>query len=315
MNAEVLEKFGGPDEFVLKNILVPDIGPSDVLIRVDYAGVGEWDIFEREGGYAEMLGIEPKFPYVLGSEGAGSVVAFGEKVSRFNVGDKVYAPGFLNPKGGFYAEYVALDSKYVFCIPDSLTLSESSVISGVGLTALRGIEDILELKQDETIMIFGASGGIGHLAVQLAKNMGARVFAVASGDDGVTMVKNLGIDDVVNGRKDDILSAASSFAPDGLDTALLTAGGEFAQKAIQCIRSDGRIAYPNGIYPEPKVPFGIRAIGYNGDPDHEIMRRLNNYIKLGNLTAHIYQTFLLKDACDAHLALNNHYLGKLCLKV
>ncbi|WP_245544994.1 NADP-dependent oxidoreductase [Lentibacillus jeotgali] len=242
-------------------------------------------------------------------------MALGEKVSSFKVGDKVYAPGFLNPKGGFYAEYVALDSKYVFCIPDNLTLSEAGVISGVGLTALRGLEDILELEQDETIMIFGASGGIGHLSVQLAKNMGARVFAIASGDDGVTMVKNLGVDDVVNGRKDDILSAASTFAPNGFDAALLTAGGEFAQKSIRNIRSNGRIAYPNGIFPEPEVASGIRSIGYNGDPDHEVMCRLNKYIKLWNLTAHIDQTFLLKDARDAHLALNNHYLGKLCLNI
>lgn len=255
MKAAILEKFGGPDELGLKEIPMPDIGPNDVLIQIDYAGIGEWDIFEREGGYTEMLGIESNFPYVLGSESAGSIVALGEKVTTFNIGNKVYAPGFLNPKGGFYAEYVAIDSEYVFQIPENLTLSEAGVITGVGITALRGLEDILKIKQDETILVFGASGGIGHLSVQLAKNMGARVFAVASGDDGVAMVKKLGIDDVIDGYKDDILSAAHLFAPSGFDAALITAGGEFAQKAVQCVRSNGRVAYPNGVQAEPRGRF------------------------------------------------------------
>jgi NADPH:quinone reductase-like Zn-dependent oxidoreductase len=253
MKAVVLDRFGGPEELAMRNIPVPDIGSNELLIRVEYAGVGEWDIFEREGGYAETLGTKPEFPYILGSEGAGSVAALGENVRGFNIGDRVYASGFLNPKGGFYAEYVALDSKNVSCIPDSITIQEAGTISGAGLTALRGLDDVLKLEQGESIMIFGAGGGVGHLAVQLARNMGARVFAVASGEDGVAMVKKLGIDAAVNGRKDDISLAASSFAPDGLDAALLTAGGEIAEIAIQCVRTGGRVAYPNGIYPTSRT--------------------------------------------------------------
>ena len=84
------------------------------------------------------------------------------------------------------------------------------------MTALRGLDDTLALKPAESVMIFGASGGIGHLAVQLAKRMGARVFAVASGSDGVALVKRLGADAVVDGHKEDIVAAARQFAPDGL---------------------------------------------------------------------------------------------------
>jgi NADPH:quinone reductase-like Zn-dependent oxidoreductase len=315
MKSVVLDRFGDFDELVLRDIDAPNIGSRDVLIRVEYAGIGQWDIFEREGGYAEMLNIEPKFPYILGSEGAGTVVAIGENVIGVNIGDKVYAPGFLNPKGGFYAEYVAVDYQYVSCIHDNMTIQEASVISGVGITALRGLEDILELKKDELIMIFGASGGVGHLAVQLAKIMGARVFAVASGVDGVDMLKNLGVDSVVDGRKDDILYAASKFAPEGFDAALITAGGEAVNSFVQHIRKGGRIAYPNGIYPIPQIRPDIRLNGYNGDPDPEIIHRLSNYINSGRLRVHIDQVFLLEDASKAHLALKNHYLGKLCLQV
>lgn len=315
MKAVVLHRFGGKEELRLQEIDVPKIGPEDVLIQLAYAGVGEWDAFERQGGYAEMLGLNPVFPYILGSEGSGTVVARGEKVSNVNLGDLVYAPGFLNPKGGFYAEYVAVKSQYVSRIPDGLTKQEAAVISGVGITALRGLEYVLKLQQAESIMIFGASGGVGHMAVQLAKSLGARVFAIASGQDGVAMVKKLGCDVVVNGKEGDITSMAMEFAPDGFDAALFTAAGEAANHAIGCMRTSGRVAFPHGIRPDLQIPSGIRVEGYNGKPDPEIIGRLHRYIIQDKLTVHISHTFALEDASKAHATLNSHYLGKISLQV
>lgn len=315
MKAIVIDRFGGPDELVMRDVLTPGIEDDDVLIKVEYAGVGQWDIFEREGGYDEMLGLHSEFPYILGSEGSGTIYAKGKNVDNFAIGDKVYASGFLNPKGGFYAEFVAIDSKFVSHIPESITAIEASVISGVGLTALRGLEDVLELKRDESIMILGASGGVGHLAVQLAQNMGARVFAIASGEDGVAMLKKLGVGAVVDGRKDDVLSSAREFTPEGFDTALFTAGGELADSLAQCVCTGGRIAYPNGIYPMPNTRPDIRLIGYNGEPEPEIIQRLNNWLSSGKLKVHVDEVFLLKDAYKAHLTLKDHYVGKLCFKV
>src|SRR3712207_6723554 len=117
MRAIALDTFGGVETMTLRTLPVPTVGPNEVLIRIEIAGVGEWDPFEREGGYATMLGYAPQFPYVLGSEGAGTVVAIGEHVTRFSKGDQVYALGFLNPKGGFYAEYAAVDANCVSFIP------------------------------------------------------------------------------------------------------------------------------------------------------------------------------------------------------
>lgn len=315
MRATVLHRFGGLEELIYRQIDLPEIGPEDVLIRVAYAGVGEWDAFERKGGYAEMLNMNPKFPYILGSEGSGTVVARGEKVSNVDLGEHVYAPAFLNPKGGFYAEYVAIHAKCVSRIPDGLTMQEAAVISGVGITALRGLEDVLALKQGESIMIFGASGGVGHIAVQLAKCLGARVFAIASGEDGVAMVKQLGCDAVVNGRKGDFTTKVFNFAPGGFDTALFTAGGEIANAAFNCIRKNGRIAYPHGIHPSLKTTVNFKATGYHGEPDPEIIDRLHRYIAVNKLSAHISHNFALRDAHEAHAVLNNHYLGKICLRV
>ena len=93
-------------------------------------------------------------------------------------------------------------------------------------------------------MVFGASGGVGHVAVQIAKRMGARVLAVASGADGLALVRRLGADAVVNGREDDVRAAAHAFAPDGLDAALITAGGAAADQALAAMRDGGRVAYP-----------------------------------------------------------------------
>ena len=315
MKAAVIYQFGGPDELVVSDVPVPSIEDNEVLIKIEYAGIGQWDIFEREGGYDAMLGLGSKFPYILGSEGSGVVYAKGKNVKHLEVGDKVYASGFLNPKGGFYAEFVAIDSKYAVKVPESITLQEAGVISGVGLTALRGLEDELELKKDESIMVLGASGGIGHLAVQLAKNMGAKVFAIASGEDGVNLLRKLGVEDVVDGHKDDVLSAAKKIAPDGFDAALFTAGGNLANLLVQCIRPGGRIAYPNGIYPILEKRSDVSLIGYNGEPEPEIINRLNHWITSGKLRAHIDKIFLLEEAHKAHVALNNHYLGKLCFKI
>jgi NADPH:quinone reductase-like Zn-dependent oxidoreductase len=315
MQAVCIDRFGGPETLSLRTMPAPEAGPDEVLIRIESAGVGEWDPFEREGGYAQMLGIEPCFPYILGSEGAGTVVAVGERVRRFTVGDRVYALGFLNPKGGFYAEYAAVDAATVSFIPDKLTVEQAGVMGGVGITALRGLDDVLGLRPDESLMVFGASGGVGHMAVQLAKRMGARVFAVASGEDGVALVKRLGADAVVDGRRDDVPAAARVFAPDGLDASLLTAGGEMAEKALHAVRAGGRVAYPNGVRPEPQGREGAQFHSYNGEPDSDIIRRLNRLIGSDPFEVHIARTFPLARAAEAHLALGSHYLGKLALGV
>ncbi|HST57540.1 MAG TPA: NADP-dependent oxidoreductase [Longimicrobium sp.] len=315
MRAIAIDRFGGVETLTLKTMPIPEIGPEEVLVRLEFAGVGEWDPFEREGGYAQMMGIEPDFPYVLGSEGAGTVAAVGERVSGFAPGDRVYAIGFLNPRGGLYAEYVAIDANLVSPVPGALTTEQAAAVGGVGITALRGLDDTLKIQPGESVMIFGAGGGIGHVAVQLAKRMGARVLAVASGADGVALAERLGADAVVEGRAGDVPAAARAFAPGGLDAALLTAGGEAAETALVALREGGRAAYPTGVQPEPQAPEGVRLDVYNGDPDRDIIDRLNRLIEAGPFDVHVARTFPLEQAADAHRALDGHYLGKLALRI
>lgn len=314
MRAAALDRFGGIEVIRLQSLPLPDVEPHEVLIRVEAAGVASWDAVEREGAYDGAFGLESTFPYVLGWDGAGTVAAVGELVSRFEVDDRVYAATMPLPKGGFYAEYAAVAADSVSHIPDGLTIEQAGVMPWDALTALSGL-DVLDLKQGETLMVFGASGGIGHMAVQLAKRMDVRVLAVASGDDGVALAKQLGADAVVNGRKDDVEAAARGFAPEGLHAALVTAGGETAERALTAVRAGGRIACPHGVMPEPKAPPGRHLALYNGDIGRIAVNRLNQLIVSGAFEVHVARTFTLDEIVEAHRFLAGHYVGKLALRV
>ncbi len=312
MRAAAIDQFGGVEKIHVETLAVPEPGPDEVLIHVECAGVGEWDPFEREGGFAKMTGTSPSFPYVLGTEGAGTIAAVGKKVRRFKKGDRVYATSLASSKG-FYAEYAAVKADLASKVPGALSTDQAGVMAVDAITGLRGL-DALGLKAGTSVLIFGASGGIGHLAVQLAKRLGARVLAVASGDDGVALVRGLGADTVVDGHKDDVTAAARQFAPDGLDAVLLTAGGDAAQKAVDMVRDGGRVAFPHGVEPEPQTRPGVKVHAYDGDPDPEIIKKLNRLIESGPFEVHVARTFPLDQAGEAQQALARHHLGKYALR-
>ena len=131
---------------------------------------------------------------------------------RLKVGDKVYSYSWANPKGGFYAQYVAVAADKVAPIPRRLDLEHAGAIATTGLTALQGVDDTLRLKKGESVIIHGASGGVGTLAIQFARLRGARVLATASGLDGIELVRDMGADAAVDGRHGDIEGAARQFA-------------------------------------------------------------------------------------------------------
>jgi len=315
MRAAALDNFGGPEALKIQNLPVPQIEAHEVLIRVEAAGVGAWDPYEREGRFVEIMGTKPTFPYVLGTDGAGTIAAVGNDVTRFKEGDRVYAAELANPKGGFYAQYTAVKADNVSLIPGHLTIEQAAVLPTDAVTALTGLEKVLGLKSGESLMVFGASGGIGHLALQLAKRLGARVFAIASGDDGVEFAKKLGADVAVDGRGDDVLIAAKKFAPNGMDAALVTAGGELTDEALSAIRQGGRIAYPHGVMPEPTVHEGIAIEAYDGEATPALIERLNALIDSGPFVVQVDETFPLEEAGKAHAALKEHHLGKIALRI
>jgi NADPH2:quinone reductase len=314
MQAAAINHFGDADAITLQTVPIPSITADEVLIKVIAAGVGSWDATEREGKYDEMFGMPSTFPYVLGWDGAGVIAAVGANIRDFKEGDKVYAASMPLPKGGFYAEYKAVAAENVAHVPKKMTIEQAAAMPWCALTALSGL-DQLDLKQDETIMIFGASGGIGHLAVQLAKRMGAKVFAVAAGADGVALATQLGADIAIDGLQEDVIAAAKRFAPKGIDAALVLIGGKAADSALKAVRSGGRAAHPDGVWPEPHTEKGIELRVYNGDTSRSATDRLNSLIESGPFTVHIDKTFPLEQVVAAHKALASHFVGKIVLTI
>ncbi|GLI02528.1 quinone oxidoreductase family protein [Phytohabitans aurantiacus] len=314
MNAIVLDRFGGVDELSARRIPLPEVRDDDVLIRVEFAGVASWDAVEREGHYDGAFGVASTFPYVLGWDATGTVAAVGRNVTRFDVGERVYAATVPAARGGVYAEYAVVEAEFVARVPDRMPTEQAGAMAWDALTALSGL-DLLGLRPGETLMVFGASGGLGHMTVQLARHSGIRVLAVASGDDGVALARRLGADGAIDGRKDDVLAAALEFAPGGLDAVLVTAGGETAERSLRAIKSSGRIAWPNGVLPVPVTPPGATVSYYDGDRSRTATDRLNAIIEAGSFEVHIGRTFPFARVADAHRTLNGHYVGKLALKV
>jgi NADPH:quinone reductase len=315
MRAMVIDGFGGPDQVHERDVPVPSPGPGQVQIRLEVAGVGSWDPFEREGGYAEMQGTSPSFPYVLGSEGAGTIAAVGDGVTSRAVGERVFAASFINPTGGFYAEYVCVDADLVAPIPAGMSTSQAAVMAGVGMTALRGLQDALQLQSGETLLVHGASGAMGHLAVQLGKRLEGRVLAVASGADGVALAARAGADLTIDGRAEQVADGARRFSADGLDAALLTAGGPQADAAVATLRTGGRAAYPTGVFPEPASAPGVEPQAFNGELDAELLERFLAVIGDRPLDVHIAREFPFDQIAAAHYALNDHHLGKLAIAI
>ena len=158
MRAAAIDQFGPSKVLTLHTLPTPKSGSGEVLIAMHAAGVGVWDAEARKGSYAS--GRE-RFPLVLGTDGAGVVVDRGARVRRHDVDDRVWAYEFSNPKGGFYAEYVAVNAERVGRVPRRLNLLQAGAAAVTGLTALQGVDDHLQVKEDETVLIFGAAGAVG----------------------------------------------------------------------------------------------------------------------------------------------------------
>jgi NADPH:quinone reductase-like Zn-dependent oxidoreductase len=313
MRAAAIDAAGGPEVITLHTLPVPKPDADEVLIAVDTADVAVWDASAR--AHPEEM-THGHFPLVLGTDGSGVIAAVGAQVRGFKPGDPVYAYMWDNPKGGFYAEYVALPAKQVGHVPAGLSLRDAGAIAASALTAIQGIDDALHIRSGETLIIHGASGGVGALAVQFARLRGARVLATASGEEGVSFVKGLGAEVVIDGRKGDILATARQFAPGGVDAVLGFAGGDGLARCVQALKPGGRVAFPWGVSPEPKPTLEVRSSTvFNAIAGPKEFEQLNQAISAAKLQVPIAAEYSLADAAKAHARLEGgHLLGKVVLR-
>jgi len=312
MRAAVIERFGPARVLKIRELPVPKLAPAEVLIKVHTAGVGSWDVDIRGGWWPEG---KPKFPVILGTDGSGTVAAVGARARKFKIGDKVYGYAWMSHKGGFYAEYITVPLDKISPIPANLDLRKVGAIPATGLTALQGIDDHLKIKRGEDVIVHGAAGGVGSLALQFAKLRCARVLATATGRDGVALVRKLGADAAVDGKKQDLTRAAREFAPDGIDAIFATAGGKPLEQCIAALKRGGRLGYPNGVEPEPKKRNGVKVLTYDAISGLRQFAKLNRAIEDGGIKVIIGAAFDLEDAPKAHQRIEaGHVLGKVVLK-
>jgi NADPH:quinone reductase-like Zn-dependent oxidoreductase len=312
MRAAALDRFGGPEVLSIHRLPVPTAGAREVVIAVHTAGVGSWDADVREGW---SPGRRRPFPIVLGFDGSGTIVAKGRGVQGLRVGERVYSYSWDNPEGGFYAEYVAVPAGKVARAPRRLDLREAGAIPITGLTALQGVER-LRLRRGDALVVHGAAGGVGTVAVQFARLRGARVLGTATGNDGVALVRRLGADEAVDGKREDLREAVRRFAPEGLDAVLSFAGGDALRILAAAIRRGGRLAYPNGVEPAPRKRRGLELIPYDAVSGPRQFQRLDRAIEAAKLQVVIAAAYPLVQARRAHERLaKGHVLGKIVLRI
>jgi NADPH:quinone reductase-like Zn-dependent oxidoreductase len=314
MKAAAIDRFGPPSVLKLHTLPVPEPGPNEVLIALQAAGVGVWDADIRGGWWPSG---RPRFPLVLGTDGAGVVAAKGARVRRFDVGERVWAYEFINPKGGFYAEYVAVNAEHVGHVPRRLDLLHAGAAVVTGLTALQGVHDVLRLRRGQTVLIFGATGAVGTLAVQFAKCRGARVIATATGRKSTRLVLSLGAEAAFDARADNAVERLRELAPDGLDAVLAFAGGPTLDRCLDLVKLTGRVAYPNGVEPEPKRGrrrFSVQ--GYDGEVSQQRLARLERTADETRLQVRIAAVYPLAQAARAHARLERgQVIGRIVLRI
>ena len=265
MKAAAVDRFGPPSALTLHDVPVPRPAPHEVLIAIDTAGIGSWDASIRDGSWRRPG--RPRFPLVPGVDGAGVVVAKGARVRRFHLGDRVYAYEFGNRQGGFYAEFAVAQAEHVGRVPKGRALRDAGAVATTGLTALQGI-DALDLRPGHTVLIFGASGAVGTMAVQFAVQRRARVIATASGAAPARLVRRLGAHRVIDARRTESTDQLRKLAPDGLDAVLALAGGDELERCLDFLRPKGRVVHPNGIepVPMPRRMFRVQAFDAVANP-------------------------------------------------
>lgn len=309
MRAAAIDRFGPPAALTLHPLPVPAPRQGEVLIALHSAGVGVWDASIRDGSWRP--GGRSKFPFVPGTDGAGAIVRLGTGVRRFRVGDRVYAAGF-----GFYAEYVVANVKRVGHVPQRLDWLHAGAVVSTGLTALQGIENALRLRRGKTVLIYGATGGVGTLAVQFAKRRGARVLATASGQNATSLVRRLGAQAVIDARAEDVIERLQALAPEGLDAVLALAGGDVLEWSLDLLQPRGRVAYPNGVEPVPRRRPGVRFLAYDGEADPDKFAQLGRAVIETQLHVPIAAVYPLAQAAQAHERLaRGHVLGRIALRI
>lgn len=225
MKSMVINKFGDVNVFEEITLPMPSVKPGHVLIKVIATSVNPLDYKLRNGFFPDLI---KSFPATLHGDVAGVIEQIGEGVSDFSIGDEIYGcVGGLLDMGGALAEYIVADANLIAHKPKTLSLIESAALPLVSLTAWEGLITYANVQKDQTVLIHGGTGGVGHIAIQLAKWLGAKVFATSSSTEKLDISKQLGADFTINYKNTNVKSYVTEYTHDaGFDVIFDTVGGE-----------------------------------------------------------------------------------------
>ena len=310
MNAVRIHEFGAPEVLTYEHAPRPEPSDDEVLVRVRAASVNPVDCRLRRGQMAAMLSENP-FPLVLGMDVAGVVEDVGASVTDFEAGDAVYGVnGF--PELGAYAEYATTTAEQLAPKPETLDFAEAAGVPVVAQTAWQALFEYADCTAGTRILIHGAAGGVGHVAVQLANWKGAEVVATASGYSEAYL-RELGVEEFVNYREEDFESAVGP-----VDIVVDTVGGDVQRRSVEVLDENGVLVSVVGRPPEALGDgrdITVKAV--SGRSNHPaLLATIGELIDDGKLRPTISAEAPLTEASRAHeIVETEHVRGKLVLTV
>ena len=321
MKAIRVHQRGGLDAMNIEEVMRPTPGNGQVLIKVAAAGVNFADIGQRDGNYQNLAPL----PLTLGFEAAGVIEEVGADVSTVSKGTRV-----VSLVDGGYAEYAVADAALVIPLPDEVSFAAAVAVPVQGQTAYLALEKAARLQQGERVLIHSAAGGVGTLAIQLAKLMGANmVIGTTTSADKEAFIRAQGADAVVRTHeKNWVEQVMQATQGQGVDIVLETVGGEIGQQSLGCLAPNGRMVVygtltgtVTPVVTQMLIPKCLSIIGYNTNiqsladqmrASHALLR----YIASGQIHVTVDDTFPLTEAAVAHKAISEHKTrGKVVLTV
>jgi NADPH:quinone reductase len=332
MQSIVMTRPGGPEVLEVRSIPIPGLpSPQHVRVRLYAAGVNPVDTKLRANGtyYPDRL------PTILGCDGAGVVEAVGDKVTRFRPGDKVYfCSGGIGGEPGNYATYNTVHEEYAARMPANLDFTAAAAVPLVLITAWEALYDRAPLKPADRVLIHAAAGGVGHVAVQLARHSLARVAATVGDADKAAFVRALGAERIIEYKKEDFVQAALDWTGGaGVDLTFDTVGGETFCKSFAATRVYGQVVTllqtacdANAIKTARTRNQGIHYelmltpmfLGLHAARVHqrEILEEGAQLIEAGKLKVQVSEVLPLADAAEAHRRITaGHTTGKIVLQI
>ena len=311
MKAAQYRTYGDPQVIeIIDNVQKPSLKDGQVLIEVHAASINPFDFKLRQGYMKDAIPLT--LPVTLGGDFAGVVAEVGEGVEGFLVGDEVYGQGLIvNGGSGSLAEYVAANAKNISKKPQHVDFQQAAALVLVGVSAQQALEEHIQLTQDQKILIHGGAGGIGSIAIQLAKHLGAFVVTTVGSDD-IEFAENLGADEVIDYKTQKFEEILKD-----LDAVFDTVGGETTVKSVSTIKHGGTLVTMADTPDEALTKErGITAIAQFTGVNSQRLKRLTELVDEGVIKPQIDKVFSLDQAKDAfdHLE-NGHPNGKVIIQV